>query len=78
MGKKKKEKRAAKAKTAEKRERSRSEKKKRKKAAKDDRAKAQDAATRCCPCCKKHCPLSSPKCSKGRKLAKKLGLGSAT
>lgn len=27
-----------------------------------------------CPCCKKHCPLTAPKCGKGRKLAKKLGL----
>ena len=25
-----------------------------------------------CPCCSKHCPLSKPKCSKGRKLAAKL------
>lgn len=28
---------------------------------------------RTCPCCKKHCPLTAPKCSKGKKIAKKLG-----
>lgn len=27
-----------------------------------------------CPCCKKHCPLSRPKCKKGKKLAEKLGI----
>ncbi len=25
-----------------------------------------------CPCCSKHCPLTKPKCSKGKKLAAKL------
>lgn len=24
-----------------------------------------------CPCCKKHCPLSHPKCKKGKKIAEK-------
>lgn len=27
-----------------------------------------------CPCCKKHCQLSKPKCKKGKKLAEKLGV----
>ncbi len=27
---------------------------------------------RVCPCCKKHCPLLSPKCSKGKAIRKKL------
>lgn len=27
-----------------------------------------------CPCCSKRCPLSRPRCSKGRKLASKLGI----
>lgn len=27
-----------------------------------------------CPCCKKHCPLTKPKCGKGRRLAEKLGI----
>ncbi|MEC4272614.1 hypothetical protein VJ923_05515 [Adlercreutzia sp. R25] len=26
----------------------------------------------CCTCCKKHCPLSTPKCGKGRRLAAAL------
>ncbi len=31
-------------------------------------------AVNVCPCCKKHCSLHSPKCGKGKKLAKKLRL----
>lgn len=27
---------------------------------------------RTCPCCKKHCPLAKPKCSKGKAIRKKL------
>lgn len=27
-----------------------------------------------CTCCKKHCPLSKPKCGKGRRLAAALKL----
>lgn len=27
-----------------------------------------------CTCCKKHCPLSAPKCGKGRRLAAALKL----
>lgn len=41
------------------------------------RAKAAAAAMlgeRTCPCCKKHCPLVKPKCSKGKAVrAKVLG-----
>ncbi|WP_270295867.1 hypothetical protein [Eggerthella sinensis] len=41
------------------------------------RAKAAAAAVlgeRTCPCCKKHCPLVKPKCSKGKAVrAKVLG-----
>ena len=40
-------------------------------------AKASAAAVlgeRTCPCCKKHCPLVKPKCSKGKAVrAKVLG-----
>lgn len=27
---------------------------------------------RTCPCCKKHCPLAKPKCSKGKAVRKKV------
>lgn len=27
---------------------------------------------RVCPCCKKHCPLTKPKCSKGKAIRAKL------
>lgn len=27
---------------------------------------------RVCPCCKKHCPLANPKCSKGKAVRKKV------
>ena len=30
------------------------------------------AADQVCPCCKKHCPLAKPKCSKGEAVRKKL------
>ncbi len=47
--------------------------------AKDDKSKKEKKAKKgkrakiaCCPCCKKRCPLTSPKCSKGKKLAKKV------
>ena len=52
---------------------------KQKKAAKK-KAKAAKATTAAalegcvCPCCKKHCPLTKPKCSKGKAVrVKKLG-----
>ena len=50
----------------------RSSKKPPQKTAKGDSIKKMDV----CPCCKKHCPLSKPKCGKGRKLAEKLGVKS--
>ena len=64
MGKKKEKKKAKKL--ALKAEKAKASKKKKKTASKDGLQK--------CPCCKKHCPLVAPKCGKGRKLAKKLGL----
>jgi hypothetical protein len=33
---------------------------------------SKKAAKPCCTCCSKHCPLSKPRCGKGRKLAAKL------
>ena len=36
--------------------------------------KIEDTKLTYCPCCKKHCPLTKPKCGKGRKLAAKLGI----
>ncbi len=30
-----------------------------------------DLSAFACPCCGKHCPLSKPKCGKGRAIAKK-------
>lgn len=39
------------------------------------RAKAAAAAMlgeRTCPCCKKHCPLVKPKCSKGKAVRAKV------
>lgn len=37
--------------------------------------KAKDALKlEYCTCCKKHCPLSKPKCGKGRRLAAALKL----
>lgn len=56
---------------------SKSEKKakKAKKAAKDSKgASADGLKMEFCPCCKKHCPLTKPKCSKGRRIAKRLGI----
>lgn len=32
---------------------------------------------RTCPCCKKHCPLAKPKCSKGKAVRAKM-LGNAS
>ncbi len=39
----------------------------------DKKAKAAAKLSRC-TCCKKHCPLSKPKCGKGRRLAAALKL----
>ncbi len=33
---------------------------------------SKKAAKPCCTCCSKHCPLSKPRCGKGKKLAAKL------
>lgn len=44
---------------------------KRKKKAKAAK-KAVALEGRVCPCCKKHCPLAKPKCSKGKAVRKKL------
>ena len=46
------------------------------KAAKTGKAAASGAASfqlnlGTCPCCSKHCPLSKPKCGKGRAVARK-------
>lgn len=38
-----------------------------------DKAKASFKLSHC-TCCKKHCPLSKPKCGKGRRLATALKL----
>ena len=40
---------------------------------KDAKAKAKKPAKSVCTCCGKHCPLSKPRCGKGKKLAAKLG-----
>lgn len=45
------------------------QKKASKKKAKAAAAVALDG--RACPCCKKHCPLANPKCSKGKAVRKK-------
>ena len=41
---------------------------------KQARKQAKRAALegRTCPCCKKHCPLADPKCSKGKAVRTKL------
>ena len=67
MGKKKEKKAAEKlAKKLEKAKDSKKKSKKKKKTAECD-------GLQVCSCCKKHCPLTAPKCDKGKKLAKKLG-----
>ena len=41
----------------------------------EKKAEAKKAASvldgRVCPCCKKHCPLAKPKCSKGKAVRAK-------
>ena len=39
---------------------------------KDKKKTSKKAAKPCCTCCSKHCPLSKPRCGKGKKLAAKL------
>lgn len=43
-----------------------------KKKEKAKKAKSASTPDRVCPCCKKHCPLAKPKCSKGEAVRKKL------
>ena len=43
-----------------------------KKSEKKNKKKHGSAEKDLCPCCSKHCPLTKPKCSKGKKLAAKL------
>lgn len=49
-----------------------------KKHAKDDKKKHDKKKHpaplegRVCPCCKKHCPLAKPKCSKGKAVREKI------
>lgn len=40
---------------------------------KSDRASKQKALE-VCPCCSKHCPLSKPKCGKGKRIRDKRGI----
>lgn len=49
------------------------EQKSKKKKKEKDKAKAKKAEKTVCTCCGKHCPLSKPRCGKGKKLAAKLG-----
>ncbi|MCI8469658.1 MAG: hypothetical protein HFJ75_09325 [Eggerthellaceae bacterium] len=42
------------------------------KAAKMLRDSQVDLSAARCPCCGKHCPLSKPRCGKGRRLAAKM------
>ena len=86
MGKKdkKKDKKNEKAKKAAKDKRSHKLKHKKKHAGSKDkkgaqggngRKKAKDSLKiQYCTCCKKHCPLTKPKCGKGRRLAAALGI----
>ena len=39
---------------------------------KDKKKTSKKAAKPCCTCCGKHCPLSKPRCGKGKKLAAQL------
>jgi hypothetical protein len=51
------------------------DKKDKKKKPDKKKAEAKKAASvldgRVCPCCKKHCPLAKPKCSKGKAVRAK-------
>lgn len=78
MGKEKAKKEAVKK--SERKPKKASETKKPKKSAgekKGKREKSIKAAARkltICPCCSKHCSLAKPKCSKGKAIAKKMGV----
>ena len=58
--------------TKDKRSKKKAEKASGKNSAKATSKKGAKAAIPHCTCCGKHCPLTKPRCGKGRKLAAKL------
>lgn len=58
--------------TKDKQSKKKAEKASGKNSAKATSKKGAKAAIPHCTCCGKHCPLTKPRCSKGRKLAAKL------